>query len=70
MKQVAVRLDVNVLSDIRVWELPDKADDKKALEYAERELDDEFRGVGFRYNVTANIIPMDKLEAERENLIP
>jgi len=66
MKQLAVRIKVDVKDEIRIWDVPDNTSVDKVLEYAEYEIENEFQEVGLRYKI--ELIPITDVEKERENL--
>lgn len=66
MKQLAVRIKVDVKDEIRIWDVPDNTSVDKVMEYAQYEIDNEFKEVGLRYRI--ELIPIADVEKERENL--
>jgi hypothetical protein len=66
MKQLAVRIKVDVKDEIRIWDVPDNTTVDKVMEYAQYEIDNEFKEVGLRYRI--ELIPITDVEKERENL--
>ena len=66
MKQLAVRIKVDVKDEIRIWDVPDNTTVDKVMEYAQYEIDNEFKEVGLRYRI--ELIPIADVEKERENL--
>lgn len=68
MKQLAVKVSVDVSDEIRIWEVPEGTSEDKVLEYAHYELENEFKEVGLRYKLNLIPIPIKEVEKERENL--
>lgn len=66
MKQLAVRIKVDVKDEIRIWDVPDNTTVDKVMEYAQYEIDNEFKEVGLRYRI--ELIPIADVEKEQENL--
>ena len=66
MKQLAVRIKVDVKDEIRIWDVPDNTTVDKVMEYAQYEIDNEFKEVGLRYRI--ELIPITDVEKEQENL--
>lgn len=66
MKQLAVRIKVDVKDEIRIWDVPDNTTVDKVLEYAEYEIENEFQEVGLMYKI--ELIPITDVEKERESL--
>lgn len=66
-KKVAIRISVEVLDEIRVWEVPEETSIYEVIEMAEQEINYEFQEVGLVHKGTYKVV--EDVEAERKTLL-